>query len=298
MFRLDVRHTAVGAALAVLTLGLAACAGSGSTSSGSSTSVGAKSKKADLPAQYQSGLVEAVTEGYPPYSFQTPGGALSGLEPALAKAIAGQLGTTIKIQPESFENELLGLGEGKYDFVPSVNVTAARMKTYEFVSYVKDGATFATPKSNPSLTSDPMSVCGHTVADEASDAALEAVQQFSRKCTAAGKPPITIKTYPQNTAATLAVQSGRAQYQVSYLSVLGAYLKTTAGKGWKLTGPQFDLVLVGDALPKGSPLGAYLAKAINTLIENGTYTKLLKASGFTSANAVSKAQVNARPLGA
>jgi len=260
-------------------------------SSTSGASSNAKSTSLKLPAKYRNGIVEAVTAGYPPYSYQKSNGQLGGLEPALSKALAKVLGVKITIDPESFDNELLGLNDGKFTFVPSLNVTASRLKVYNMVSYVKDGSTLAALKSDPALGATPMSVCGHTVADEVGDAALTVVAQWSKNCVSKGKGAIKILTYPANSSAELAVSSKRAQYVVGYLSVLGAFFKTPAGKDWRLTGPKFDVTLVADGFLKSSPLATYFQKALNALIANGTYARILNSNGFKS-NAVAHSYLN------
>ncbi len=286
------------ALLIALACGLAACSSGGGASgtTAPSSGSGGSTAKCHLPGNYcKTGLTVAVTEGYPPYSYQSPSGALTGLEPTLDKAVAKILDVKITFVPESFEDELLGLKAAKYSWVPSLNVTAAREKLYGFVSYVQDGSTFGTLKSSPSLTSNPMSLCGSTISDEVGDVALAQVDTWSQQCTKTGKKAITVLTFPTENAAFLAVESGKAQYTDTYLSVFGYFLATKGGGNWKLTGPKYGLTLVGDAFNKPATLAPYVEKAYNQLIADGQYAKIIKESDFTSANEVTKAQLNPPP---
>ena len=78
-------------------------------------------------------------------------------------------------------------------------------------------------------------------------------------------------------------------------STAGYQIKTDPGV-WKETGPKFDYVIIGDATPKGNGMAQKLAEAINKLIADGTYAKILAQWG-ASGLAVTKSVVNPAPEG-
>lgn len=272
--------------MALPLLALTACGSSGGPSSSPS-----QIASIQVPAQYKT-LDEAITAWYPPYSERSASGSPTGFDPLLGEAIAKVLGVKLTLSPESFENELLGLSSGRYNLVPSLTVTAAREKIYNMVSYDVDGYTLATI-SAPKLTSSPSSVCGHTVSDEVGELPVTTLASWSKQCVASGKKAITVETFPSPSAAQLAVQSGRVQYTTGAISELG-YLKKQNPQ-WVLTGPRFDVAPTAIAVLKSSKLAPYLVKAINELIANGTYAKIIKESGMADENMITAAKLNPVP---
>ena len=283
------KRSLLGITLAIPVIALAACSSSTGSSGSSSTSGHAA---ITVPAQYKT-LDEAITAWYPPYAEQASNGSPTGLDPKLGQAIAHLLGVKLTLSPESFENELLGLNGQKYNLVPSLTVTAAREQTYDMVTYDIDGYTLATLPGHQMLTASYTSVCGHSVSDEVGELPVTILAGWSKECVAAGKKPITVDTFPSSSAAELALQSGRVQYTTGAISELG-YLKKQNPK-WIITGPEFGVAPVAIATLKSSKLAPYLVKAIDELIRNGTYAKIMRESGMASENYIKASAMNPAP---
>jgi len=247
-----------------------------------------------LPAALQgTTLVSPAVVGYPPYAFLTKANKIAGIDPDLSTAIGKPLGTTVHLQTASFENSLLGLQRGTYFMVTGSDITAAREKTLDMVSYLADHYEFMTLASKPALGSKVSALCGLTISTVAADSSIPVLQADSKTCTKAGKSAITVTTFADQGSAVLAVESGQAQAATATVTNLGYVATQDPGK-FRLGGPKYNYVYIGIATKKGNGVATALAKAINVLIANGSYHKILAKYGVTD-DAVSKALVNPNP---
>jgi len=269
--------TAISAAITAL----------GGTASAAAASV-------SLPAALKgTTLVSPAVVGYPPYAFLTKANKISGIDPDLSTAIGKPLGTKVHLQTASFENSLLGLQRGTYFMVTGSDITAAREKTLDMVSYLADHYEFMTLASKPALGTKVSALCGLTISTVAADSSIPVLNADSKTCTSAGKPAITVKTFADQGSSVLAVQSGQADATTATVTNLGYVSKQEPGK-FRLGGPKYNYVYIGIATKKGNGVAKALAKAINVLIANGSYHKILAKYGVTD-DAVSKALVNPNP---
>ncbi|MDA8291191.1 MAG: transporter substrate-binding domain-containing protein [Actinomycetota bacterium] len=272
----------------VLLLGAAATAAAGSTAAVAGTA------PAPLPAAFRSQtLVSPAVVGYPPHAFLTNAHAISGIDPDLSVALGGPLGQKVHLQVASFENSLLGLQRGTYFMVTGSDITASREKTFDMVSYLADHYEFMSLASKPAIGPAVTSLCGLTISTVAADSSIPVLQSDSKVCTSKGKHAITVTTFPDQGSAVLAVESGRANATTATVTNLG-YVATQSPGKFRLGGPKYNYVYIGIATKKGNGVAPALAKAINVLIKNGTYHKILAKYGVTD-DAVARALVNPNP---
>lgn len=174
------------AALALLPLLTLTACGSGDT--GGTAAVGAQAspvptddpvaavRKVDsaaalLPADVREAgkLKVGSSIGFPPGAYYPNGTdkAPAGQDIDLADAVAKVLGVELERQDASFETILPALGSGKYDFgTGNFGVTAERLKTIDFVTYINDGQGFAVKRGNTELkgkVTDLTQLCGLTI---------------------------------------------------------------------------------------------------------------------------------------
>jgi polar amino acid transport system substrate-binding protein len=238
-------------------------------------------------------LVSPAVVGYPPYAFLTSANKISGIDPDLSTALSKPLGVTVHLQVASFENSLLGLQRGTYFMVTGSDVTAAREKTLDMVSYLADHYEFMTLASKPALGTTVSALCGLTISTVAADSSIAVLQADSKTCASAGKKKINVTTFADQGSAVLAVQSGQASATTATVTNLG-YVSTQQPGKFRLGGPKYNYVYIGIATKKGNGVAQALAKAINVLIANGTYHSILAKYGVTD-DAVPKALVNPNP---
>lgn len=247
-----------------------------------------------LPAAFRGKtLVSPAVVGYPPYAFLTKSNKIAGIDPDLSVAIGKPLGTTVHLQQASFENSLLGLQRGTYFMVTGSDITAAREKTLDMVSYLADHYEFMTLASKPALATSVTALCGLTVSTVAADSSIAVLHADSKTCTSKGKPAINVTTFADQGSAVLAVTSGQADATTATVTNLGYVASQDKGK-FRLGGPKYNYVYIGIAFKKGNGVAKAVAKAINVLIKNGTYHKILAKYGVTD-DAVTRAKVNPNP---
>ena len=245
------------------------------------------------PAFRHTTLVSPAVVGYPPYAFLNKVNKIVGIDPDLSVALSKPLGQQVHLQVASFENSLLGLQRGTYFMVTGSDITASREKTLDMVSYLADHYEFMTLASRPPLARSITALCGLTISTVAADSSIPVLHADSHFCTTKGKKPITVTTFPDQGSAVLAVQSGRADATTATVTNLG-YVATQAPGKYRLGGPRYNYVYIGIATKKGNGVAQAVAKAINLLIKNGAYHRILARYGVT-ADAVPRALVNPNP---
>ncbi|MGW1612063.1 ABC transporter substrate-binding protein [Streptomyces sp. NPDC002285] len=300
------------AALALLPLlALTAC-GSGDT--GGTAAVGAEAspaptddpvatvRKVDsaaalLPADVRKAgkLRVGSSIGFPPGAYYPNGTdkAPAGQDIDLADAVAKVLGVGLERQDASFEAILPALGSGKYDFgTGNFGVTAERLKTIDFVTYINDGQGFAVKKGSTALKSkitDLTQLCGLTIGTGAGTTFEATLTAQKGVCAKAGKKPYDVKVYSENAATLTALQQGRIDVIMSTINGLRHQAAQPASQTAFLG--EYHRLDVGFAFKKGSPLTKAFQAAVNELIRNGTYARILAKWG-TSASAIETSRVN------
>jgi len=279
------------AMVAGATLALAACgsSNSSSTSSGSSTTstaaAGGKNAKiaAEVPSSVKSkgALSVAVDATYPPNEFiGSNGHTIVGMDADLAKALGGVLGLKANMQKATFDSILPGLSSGKYDLgMSSFTDTKEREKTVDFVTYFSAGTAFYVKAQGGPTINTLDDLCGHKVAVEKGTTQADDATAQGKKCKAAGKPGVTVLTFPDQNGANLALSSGRGEVGMAD-SPVAAYLVKESNGQFKLTGQIYGTAPYGIAIPKGNGMAKPVLDALKAVMANGTYTTILKRWGI------------------
>lgn len=299
------RTVAVVAALAVI-CGVAACSSSKGTSSTSSAADGNSAAGkvtvagysitadptlvAELPAAVKSkGVLADITYNNAPPDESIVNGALVGWEVDLGAAVAAELG--LKWQPTAsgaFDSFIPGLQNGRYNAsFTSFIQTAARLKQIDIVTYYNVGTGFAVKAGNSLSIKAPTDLCGHSVAVIAGSAFIQQLQGIN--CSASGKPAVKVQSFPSDSAAELAVNSGRAEVYSSSEDQL-AWLISQTKQQFVLQPLDYMPVPEGAGVTKGSGLAKPIADAMDKLIQSGAY-KAIMAKYSIAAGLVDKATV-------
>jgi polar amino acid transport system substrate-binding protein len=176
-----------------------------------------------------------------------------------------------------------GLQAKRYDFsLVDMLDTKEREKVADFVDYIKDGSSIIVRSDDPHASLSVADLCGTkagalTGSVEATDLATQSAQ-----CAAAGKDGIDIKNFSVNTQATLALISGRIDVIVGGANI-NAYLVQQNHGNVKQSGPVFSGAINGIATVKGDALAPVLQQALQKLMDDGTYAKLLAGYGLQSS---------------
>ncbi|WP_378742797.1 ABC transporter substrate-binding protein [Nocardia brasiliensis] len=246
---------------------------------------------AQLPDKIkQSGkLTVGVNIPYQPNEYKDPSGKIIGYDIDLMDAVAATLGVKAEYVESAFEKIIPAIQAGTYDVgASSITDSKEREKEVDFVTYYSAGIQWAQQKGKPV---DPNNACGKRVAVQATTVEhTEEVPAKSAKCVAEGKPPIDMKAFDEQSAATNAVVLGQVDAMSADSPVTAYAIKLSEGKLEK-AGAAFESAPYGYAVPKGSPLAAVLQKAVQHLIDNGKYLEIAKNWGVEEG-AITKSVIN------
>ena len=283
------------AALASCTALIAAGCGSSSTNTGtgskstapasSSTTTSSSSASAAaalVPAAIKSKGVLNVAEdaSYAPDEFVGPDGkTVIGMDADLAKALAADLGLKANVTNVTFDAIIPGMAAGRYDLgMSSFTDTKKREKTVDFVDYANVGESFYTKAQGGATIGSINDICGMTVSVETGTTEQSDATAQSGKCTKAGKKPVSVKAFPNQNLANLAVSSGRAQLGFADTPVAAYQVKKTGGQ-FKLVGSAYAVSPYGIAVAKSTGLTKAVNAALTDLIKNGTYNTIFTKWG-------------------
>jgi polar amino acid transport system substrate-binding protein len=265
-------------AVASLVATLAACGGGGG-GGGGSNSTPATTGAAAVPNP----IVFCSDISYPPEeSYPTPGAAPVGSDIDIANDVAKQLGSTATFKNTTFDSIIAALNAKKCDAIISgMNDTADRRKQVDFVDYLKVGQSFMVEKGNPHNITSLASAAGRTVSVEAGTTDRDFLAAQSEKLVKAGKPAMSIKTFPKDTDAAAALKAGRVDAYFGDSPVVVYYISKDSS--FAVGGSPIAPIPIGIALRKGSPLEPKIRSALATLYSNGTIKKIVAKWGMTDA---------------
>jgi polar amino acid transport system substrate-binding protein len=294
------RRAAV-AALAGAVLTVSGCGGSSSDSSadgGSQKALPSVSADAGLAAMVPKAIASdgVITVGsdttYAPGEFiDKDGQTVVGFDVDLFKAVAQKLGLDAKFETAPFDSIIAGVGSQRYEVgVSSFTINPERVQQVDMVSYFSAGTQWAAKKGNPEKV-DPENACGLRIAVQKATVQVDDITARSAKCTAAGKDAITIDQYDGQDEATAAVVSGKDQAVLADSPVMAYAVEQTNGQ-LELLGDIYEAAPYGYVVAKDqAELSQAIAAAVQALIEDGTYQRVLEKWGV-QAGAIDSPMVN------
>lgn len=236
-------------------------------------------------------LTIGTNPSYAPAEFlDTDGKTQIGYDMDLAHALGNIFGLKTEVVSSNFDTIIPAIGS-KYDLgIAAFTITKERMESVDFVSYFTSGMAYAVAKGNPNKV-DENNLCGLKVAVETGTVEEEAINETAKQCKADGKKDIAIQSSKQQTDATTAVVTGKADVFFADSPVVGYAIAQTGGQLEQL-GKDFDSVPNAIAIKKGdSATTEAVQKAMQKLMDDGTYGKILEHWGVESG-ALTKAEIN------
>ncbi|MGH8988484.1 MAG: hypothetical protein ACRDXC_07800, partial [Acidimicrobiales bacterium] len=164
-----------------------------------------------------------------------------------------------------------------------------RRKFDVFVDYFATGTQLYIPTSSASTYKNVSQLCGKTIAGETATLFQGNLTHAFKKICKNGKG-LTFVNSPGIAQQNLLLSEGRAQASVAGPEIIDRMKVTTPGK-YVALGPVFYPTYYGVVLHHsafGKQLGKVIRLAVDHLIKNGTYRKILKHYGLAS-RAVKKA---------
>jgi polar amino acid transport system substrate-binding protein len=288
-----------GSASAASSAGTASTSGTAGSSAATGSSGAGKAVAVDeqlaaqVPADIrQAGKVNVATDPtYPPFE-NVVNNEVVGLDADMANAIGDVLNLDVKFVHTSFDAIIPALSAKSADMaLSSIGDNKEREKTVDFATYYWNGTLLLVQSGNPA-GGTPKLACDMKVG--VIRGSLQQ-QQFlpaqAAPCTAKGKKPPAENAYSNSNQAVLALQSSRIDGVLIDAPAATGAAKASSG-ALEAAGPILRNPNPGGvAFPKDSGLAAPVSGAINKLIRNGTYARILAKWGLAAIK-IDKSTVN------
>ena len=237
----------------------------------------------------------SITNSPPMISYASDGTTLQGAIVDLAAAMSKQMGRTIVFESIPFNALIPAMQAKRIDITfTMMNDTPEREKLLDFVDFFNLGTMLLIKKGNPEHVESLETLCGKTVSTVQGSTQIKLVDDASANCKAEGKPAIENLQYAQPSDARLQVQTGHVAAFLGNTPVM-IYLAKTAGDGTifdVVRDHEYQPVPLGIGVDKSNTeLLDALRKALEALIADGTYRKILEKHGVESG-AVKSATIN------
>ncbi|ODU62564.1 MAG: hypothetical protein ABS99_00155 [Acetobacteraceae bacterium SCN 69-10] len=233
----------------------------------------------------------AVALGSPPDDFRNEKGEVVGWEIDILRAACEALGIAFEPRPTTFDTLIPGLQAKRFDAaIGQMGVTVVREKVVDMIGTLTGNELFAALAENPIKVESLDDLCGITVATTRGSREMVFAEEHNPKCVAAGKKPINALAFADGNGAADALMSRRADLFWLGSTAVSYFVAQSKGRA-KVVGHYTDTSYIGVAMPKGSDMATPLQAAIQHLITNGTYGKIVAKWGLADA-AVKEAPLN------
>ncbi|HEY1531063.1 MAG TPA: ABC transporter substrate-binding protein [Galbitalea sp.] len=258
-------------------------AGGGTVKSGGKDAALAKLLPANIA---KAGVIQVgVDATYAPNEYKDTNGNAVGWDIDLFNAVAKKLGVKANYNIAGFDTIIPKITGGKYDVgVSSFTDNTTREKQVNFVDYYSAGILWASPAGK---TVDPDNACGLKVAVETGTVEqTDDIPGKSKACVAAGKAAIQILQFDGQDQATNAVVLGQADAMSADSPITDYAIAQSKGK-LQAAGKSFEVAPYGIAVAKGSKLDVAIQKTMQSLVDDGTYKKILDKWGVADGSVTS-----------
>jgi polar amino acid transport system substrate-binding protein len=232
-----------------------------------------------------------VALGSPPDDFRDAKGEIVGWEIDILRGATQALGLQLDLRPTTFDTLIPGLQAKRFDAaVGQMGVTAVREKVLDMIGTLLANEEFAALAGSDIKVKGLEDICGLTVGTTRGSREYEFAQAFNPKCEAAGKKPINTLTFTDGNGAAEALMSQRVDLFWLGSTAVSYFVAQSAGKT-KVVGSYTDISYIGVGMPKESEMVKALQAAIQHLIDDGTYQKIVQKWGL-EAGAIKTAPIN------
>lgn len=287
--------------------GVTMACGSGGNGSGGTQPTGGAPAAQEIPTEAKDAALAALVpadvaadgkivvgqdQTYPPNEFVDEGGKVVGFDVDLGTAIGQKLGLTMEYQNADFSGILAGLAASKYELaMSSFTVNSEREQTVDMVTYYSAGTSLGVLKGNPANIT-PDALCGKNLAVQKGTVQVDDATARSETCTKAGKPAINIQQFQAQTDVNLQLTTKRSDAMLADSPVVDYAVKQTDG-AVEVVGQPYDTAPYGIALKKGAgQFPQAIQGAVQALISDGTYAKIMAKWNLSTAGAIQKSEIN------
>jgi glutamine transport system substrate-binding protein len=224
----------------------------------------------DSDKEKEKKTLRVVTDAaYAPFEYLDKG-EIVGFDIDIVKAVAEEAGYKVDIANTGWDPVFLELEKKIADVgVSAITINDDRKKTYDFsVPYFLSTNKIMVPEGSDIKSAEDLK--DKTVAVQNATTGQEAVEGLL------GKNSSQIKKFENNNLAILELKAGGADAVVADNTVIEEYAKNNPKDKFVIIEDKdaFAQEFYGLMFPKGSALKAEFDKALNELLDNGTYAKI------------------------
>ncbi|MGE8941530.1 transporter substrate-binding domain-containing protein [Leptospira interrogans] len=228
---------------------------------------------AQVPEQYRKGLTAVYDAQYPPSYYVDENNQIAGYVIDFQKAIAAKLGIPVNAEQAKFSGIIAGILGNRYD-LSAFHDTPERRERMDFADITQTGTSVMVRAGNPARI-DLHELCGRKIgAAQGGQQYLELVPKLQAKCTELGKPQIEVSLFSGPNEGSLAVKTGRIEGWLGDAPYTGYIVKNSKGE-FEKTQTSDVTGVSGFAFRKGDPMAKLFQQAIQSMIEDGTYRKIM-----------------------
>ncbi|HHJ4328356.1 TPA: ABC transporter substrate-binding protein [Klebsiella pneumoniae] len=210
------------------------------------------------------------TEGaYPPFNLIDASGKVGGFDVEIGQALCARMGAECEVVTTDWDGAIPALNAKKFDFlIASMSITEERQQAVDFSNpYYTNKLQFIAAKGNDFKT-DKDSLKGKVIGAQRATIAGTWLEDNM-----AGV--VEVKLYDTQENAYLDLSAGRLDGMLADTFVQWEWLKSDAGKGFEFKGePVFDNDKIAIAVRKGDALRERLNKALQAIVDDGTYKQI------------------------
>jgi glutamine transport system substrate-binding protein len=207
----------------------------------------------------------ATDNNFVPFEFMNEDtGEMEGFDIDLIQAIAQEAGIDIEIEAMKFDGVVAGMQSGRYDIgIAGMTITEERKKTIDFSNpYYDAGLMIAVHSDNTDIQSED-DLAGKKVATRSGTTSEGYIKD--------NHPDAKLVTFPSIVEAYMDLQAGRVDAVLYDVPNVQYYVATDGKQQLKTVGDILQGEQYGIAFPQDSELVEPVNKALQTLIDNGTY---------------------------
>lgn len=243
----------------------------------------AQAATAGLPARIEKSMTIRFCSSIslPPMEFMNPQTRPEGADIDLGDALARHLGLKATYINMPFAGLIPALLADHCDAIISqLFIKKSRLKVIDEIPYMLSHESVLTKPGAPKVA-DLEALSGQKVATVTGTTATILLQKANASLAAAGRKPIRLVLFPENTQALQQLQIGEVTaYGVSYEA--GRYYAHKMPGQFALAGPPYFKITTGIGLRKDETgLNHALTTALAALVKNGTYASIFRKWDLT-----------------
>jgi polar amino acid transport system substrate-binding protein len=237
-----------------------------------------------------------VYPSYPPLDMRDPAsGELKGFDIELGRRLAQKLGASFDLQETAFAQLVASVQTGRIKlFFNGMNDTAPRRELTGFVDYLRSGTQFMARAADS--YPDETALCGKKIAGSRSTNLPSQIAAWSQAhCEGQGRAAVVFLGADNNIDARSQLKQGRAD-AMAQDSLTIPYVQAQEAGVYQTVGEPFDMTIMGVGVDKtDASLQGALVRALQAMIDDGSYAEILKTFGLPASSAIARATVNGAP---